>query len=419
VIAEVSPAVTSAIYAHAGEQLRREIAGVLVGVHQLTSAGYVVRVTGTIRAQHTDAAHTHVTFTHETWDQVHAELERDHRGRTIVGWYHSHPGLGLFLSSMDRFICDNFFNLPWHIAMVVDPVAKNDVYFSWRGNELTRMTVVSSLPSGSSLGDRWSILASPAEDVGPKVEDSVLVLDLDEGVARPELPMAAGAAATSPAPPAAPPPPGATPMGATPPHGWRRPRRWREWAIIGGGLVLIALIGTTAGLLMNKHVPPPSSTTVPYAASTTTTHHSSTTSRSETTPTVDRTGPVVQFLAPKRGKLVSGTVEVKIHAQDESGIASVSLSIVSVDGRSHWSGDVSKDEEGEYVYRWDTGDWSSGRSLLCCSAWDNARNPSEWAETWYVEVQPPSTTTLPPTTTTLPPTTTTLPPTTTSNTATS
>ena len=52
--------------------------------------------------------------------------------RDIVGWYHSHPNFGIFLSDRDCFIQDHFFNAPGHIAYVVDPVNGVEGVFAWR-----------------------------------------------------------------------------------------------------------------------------------------------------------------------------------------------------------------------------------------------------------------------------------------------
>ncbi|MEM1550297.1 MAG: Mov34/MPN/PAD-1 family protein [Candidatus Bathyarchaeia archaeon] len=40
----------------------------------------------------------------------------------IVGWYHSHPGYGLFLSDIDVTSQITFFNQPYHVALVIDPL---------------------------------------------------------------------------------------------------------------------------------------------------------------------------------------------------------------------------------------------------------------------------------------------------------
>ena len=52
--------------------------------------------------------------------------------RDIVGWYHSHPNFGIFLSDRDCFIQEHFFNGPGQIAYVVDPVNGVEGVFAWR-----------------------------------------------------------------------------------------------------------------------------------------------------------------------------------------------------------------------------------------------------------------------------------------------
>lgn len=48
-----------------------------------------------------------------------------------MGWYHSHPGFGLFLSDYDAFIQQNFFGAPGQVALVVDPVEGCLGWFQW------------------------------------------------------------------------------------------------------------------------------------------------------------------------------------------------------------------------------------------------------------------------------------------------
>ena len=49
----------------------------------------------------------------------------------MVGWYHTHPGVGIFLSGMDLFIHQNFFTQMWHVAYVLDPRARTSGFFCW------------------------------------------------------------------------------------------------------------------------------------------------------------------------------------------------------------------------------------------------------------------------------------------------
>jgi proteasome lid subunit RPN8/RPN11 len=92
----------------------------------------LIRIEQTLQAEHTIAGAAFVTFTFETWNQLINTHRRRYPELRLLGWYHSHPGFGIFLSSMDRFIHQGFFVMPWHVALVVDPV-KNQVGIFARG----------------------------------------------------------------------------------------------------------------------------------------------------------------------------------------------------------------------------------------------------------------------------------------------
>ena len=84
-----------------------------------------------------------VTFTAETWTHIQDVMDRQYPDLRILGWYHTHPGHGIFLSDMDLFIHKNFFSLPWHLAFVFDPQHMEEGLFAWRaGNMVVESFVV-------------------------------------------------------------------------------------------------------------------------------------------------------------------------------------------------------------------------------------------------------------------------------------
>lgn len=108
--------------AHAKDSLDAEVCGVLVGNLCEDADGPFVSVEAIIRGAAARNASTHVTFTQETWTQIHQAKERDHPTRQIVGWYHTHPGFGVEFSEMDLFVHRNFFSGAGQIAFVTDPL---------------------------------------------------------------------------------------------------------------------------------------------------------------------------------------------------------------------------------------------------------------------------------------------------------
>src|SRR5271170_593697 len=109
-----------------------EVCGVLVGRCVRDLRGPYLLVEHCIRGNGARNKSTAVTFTTDAWQHIHETMDRQHPDQTIVGWYHTHPGFGIFLSQMDVFICDNFFNLPWQSAFVFDPHSSEEGNFIWR-----------------------------------------------------------------------------------------------------------------------------------------------------------------------------------------------------------------------------------------------------------------------------------------------
>jgi proteasome lid subunit RPN8/RPN11 len=116
----------------------REIGGVLVGELLRDDAGPYLWIDATIDALHAEEKGAELTFTHATWDHIHQEMDSRHPKKRVVGWYHTHPGFGVFLSDRDQFIHKSFFNLPFQVAFVYDPKSHEHGMFTWQDNEVWR-----------------------------------------------------------------------------------------------------------------------------------------------------------------------------------------------------------------------------------------------------------------------------------------
>lgn len=119
------------VCAHAGSDLQQEVGGALVGRRHLdpeTGVGFVV-VEAAVPARHTRHGPSYLTFTQDSLVAIHDDLDRRHPGREIVGWYHTHPGMGVFLSGYDVWLHEHFFPSPWQVALVVEPRAGEGGFF--------------------------------------------------------------------------------------------------------------------------------------------------------------------------------------------------------------------------------------------------------------------------------------------------
>lgn len=128
-----APGVRVRIYDHVFGALDREVGGFLLGRQEADGR---LHVTEAVAAESADMSLTSITFTQSDWSTVHAEIDARGTGEDIVGWYHSHPGFGIFLSPADLFIHRNFFSASGQIAYVVDPRKGREGVFGWRDGDV-------------------------------------------------------------------------------------------------------------------------------------------------------------------------------------------------------------------------------------------------------------------------------------------
>ncbi|MEO8209023.1 MAG: LysM peptidoglycan-binding domain-containing protein [bacterium] len=116
-----------------------ELGGVLVGEVCVNTGGKTfILIENLITAKHTNSSLSRLTFTHETWTYINQILERQFTGKKILGWFHSHPGHTVFLSTYDVFIQENFFNLDYMVAYVFDPTIKERGFFFWKEKKIVK-----------------------------------------------------------------------------------------------------------------------------------------------------------------------------------------------------------------------------------------------------------------------------------------
>jgi proteasome lid subunit RPN8/RPN11 len=139
-----------------------EVCGVLVGNVYSDNRGPWCRVTSNIRGNGAAGRNAQVTFTGETWAHINHLMDTRHREERIVGWYHTHPGFGIFLSEMDLFIQENFFGEPWQIAYVDDPQGGDRGVFVWEKGASARRQYLVEPCSAAAHG-----AASAATNIAP------------------------------------------------------------------------------------------------------------------------------------------------------------------------------------------------------------------------------------------------------------
>jgi proteasome lid subunit RPN8/RPN11 len=125
---------------HASEYKRQEVGGILLGVIRKNDKGqYLAVVTGIIRADTAIGREASLRFAPDTWVDTLAIRDRhpiygDEDTWQVVGWYHTHPGFGIFLSSLDVHTHGAFLH-PGHIALVIDPSTRDYGTFGWNRDQ--------------------------------------------------------------------------------------------------------------------------------------------------------------------------------------------------------------------------------------------------------------------------------------------
>lgn len=117
----------------------KELGGVLIGDIYLDEAknNFIV-INSFIIARYTEANVTRLTFSHKTWEDINCKIESDYPNKIVLGWFHSHPGHTVFLSTYDKFIHENFFSGESFVAYVFDPINNDEGFFFWKDSILIR-----------------------------------------------------------------------------------------------------------------------------------------------------------------------------------------------------------------------------------------------------------------------------------------
>jgi proteasome lid subunit RPN8/RPN11 len=160
---QIDSEVTRCIRQHARAHMKTEVCGVLIGEQHNDT----VEVQACIEASSAAQAGTHVTFTQDAWEEIYRVKDLSYPDHRIVGWYHSHPGFGVFLSEHDTFIHKNFFSSPKQVAWVYDPHTDEEGCFGWFDGEIQRiisLTVTDNNGDGQERTPKERVLAEDEEE---------------------------------------------------------------------------------------------------------------------------------------------------------------------------------------------------------------------------------------------------------------
>jgi proteasome lid subunit RPN8/RPN11 len=154
--------------AHARTTDEVELCGVLIGQVVRDEQCPFLKITAVIEGEKANNYGAQVTFTQQTWNHINEVRDREYPKDRVIGWYHTHPGFGVFLSGMDTFIQENFFNLPYQVAIVIETKQDKLGCFVWKDGKstpLTRMWVgETEMPLAGGTADGFDAARAGADD---------------------------------------------------------------------------------------------------------------------------------------------------------------------------------------------------------------------------------------------------------------
>ena len=173
---QISAEVTRRIRQHARSSMTTEVCGVLIGDLRLNGPEDAVDIFACIAAVNAAQAGTHVTFTQDAWEHIYKIKDVEYPDARIVGWYHSHPGFGVFLSEHDTFIQENFFSAANQVAWVFDPHTDEEGCFGWVDGKITRLQSIGIVdhdtPANVSESRELTASSDPDETAAEGYEDT-------------------------------------------------------------------------------------------------------------------------------------------------------------------------------------------------------------------------------------------------------
>jgi proteasome lid subunit RPN8/RPN11 len=119
------------ICSYAASDMDNEVGGALIGRWRKDArdGSQFILVEAMLPARHTRHGSAFLTFTQESLLSFHEEQESRFPRKRIVGWFHTHPRMGVFLSEYDLWLAEHFFPEPWQVSLVVEPHSSTAGFF--------------------------------------------------------------------------------------------------------------------------------------------------------------------------------------------------------------------------------------------------------------------------------------------------
>lgn len=117
------------LYQYARSSATGEKLAVLMGKHLMIDGKNTIFISGVIQARFTEKLKGMETITGQSWKYISEEIEKYFPDLEIVGWMHSRPSFGAFVTSRDEAYHKKVFGGKDQVFFVVDPVDRQDRFY--------------------------------------------------------------------------------------------------------------------------------------------------------------------------------------------------------------------------------------------------------------------------------------------------
>lgn len=161
------------VAAHSASNVDVELGGALLGKAYRHQGRVIVQVLAALPAVNQDHGPVHFHFSADSWVNLQRDQATHYADLDIIGWFHTHPDLGVFYSSDDMVVHSAAFTLPWHVGLVVDPVRNEASFFGWVEGELAPLTGYYELPDRQAESVvPWRVVKTAVWDRAYMTQDS-------------------------------------------------------------------------------------------------------------------------------------------------------------------------------------------------------------------------------------------------------
>ena len=123
------------LYQYARSGATGEKLAVLMGKQLVLDGKETVFISGVVQARFTEKLKGMETITGQSWKYISEEIEKYFAGLEVVGWMHSRPSFGAFVTSRDEAYHKKVFGGKNQVFFVVDPADRQDRFYVLNENK--------------------------------------------------------------------------------------------------------------------------------------------------------------------------------------------------------------------------------------------------------------------------------------------